>query len=102
MAAVSAHMSMKRYMTTSDVAQLYSVSPEWVRDNAHALGGVRMKTDSRRSQWRFATVEVDAYFQSLREPAPKPRARRSRRTSSTVNDYDAAPVIQPRPVLSLA
>lgn len=70
------------YLTTTEVAQLLSVSEDWVRSHAGELGGMRLS--GRRGPLRFTREGVDAAMAaraiprppSRREPARRPRTAR--------------------------
>lgn len=63
--------------TTEQTAQWLSVSPEWVRDHAAELGGMRLR-DGARSPLRFDPVTVRGYVEARRIAKPAPPAPRRR------------------------
>jgi hypothetical protein len=68
-------------LTTSEVAEAIGVGPDWVRDHAAELGGIRIG-DGPRGELRFEAERVAAALERRRlavAPEPKPQRRPGRR-----------------------
>jgi hypothetical protein len=64
--------------TTERVAEELAMSPEWVRDNAADLGGIRMGRTSR-AQLRFDPEDIAAYKRRQRLAGTPDASKKSQR-----------------------
>lgn len=80
--------SIPQLLDTATVAKRLSVSPDWVRQNAGDLGGLRIG-DGKRGPLRFRPSAVERALDALQvtgaRAIPRPHAgRRGRRTAEGV------------------
>jgi hypothetical protein len=73
------------------VARSLGVRPNWVRNHAPGLGGVRAG-DGPKSPWRFDLAVARQRFTSMRVPAPPP----NQRTQRVAQELPALPPRRPR------
>jgi len=77
----------ERLLTTQEVASRLSVSPDWVREHAAELGGIRIG-DGPKGSLRFEWERVVEAMEARRlQPVSRRRRKRpgpSRRTSGNV------------------
>jgi hypothetical protein len=73
-------------LTTAQAAERLGFSPEYVRDHAVELGGVKL-TDSPKAEWRFDSAKLGANAKrvahfDVEKPSTSPRRRAARRAGS--------------------
>ena len=90
---MAATVEVPQLLTTEEVAQLIAMSPEFVREHAAELGGLRVGRGPR-AQLRFDPAGVVAWIEA-RKLAAEPEAPtpiRRRRKSQVPPDLELIPV----------